>query len=152
MAEPISLSQIKSLREATGVGIMEAKKALAESEGDVKKATELLKKWGAEKLAGREDKATNEGQVFAYTHHDGKLGSLVKLTCETDFVARSREFQTLGKELALQVAGMEAKTPAKLLKQAYVRDASKTILDLMGEVAVKVKEKLAVAEIARMKV
>ncbi|OGD60804.1 hypothetical protein A3I57_03050 [Candidatus Beckwithbacteria bacterium RIFCSPLOWO2_02_FULL_47_23] len=152
MAEPISLSQIKSLRETTGVGIMEAKKALTEAQGDVVKATQLLKKWGAEKLADREDKATNEGQVFTYAHHDGKLGSLVKLTCETDFVARSQEFQTLGKELALQVAGMEAKTPAKLLKQAYVRDAGKTIADLISEVAVKVKEKIVVAEIARMKV
>jgi len=60
MAEPISLSQIKSLRETTGVGIMEAKKALTEAQGDVVKATQLLKKWGAEKLADREDKATNE--------------------------------------------------------------------------------------------
>ena len=148
----ISLNQIKSLRDATGVGIMEAKKALIDTNGDVSKATQLLKKWGAEKLAGREDKATNEGQVFAYTHHDGRLGSLVKLTCETDFVARSQEFQTLGKELALQVAGMEAKTPVKLLKQAYVRDPSKTIADLISEVAVKVKEKIVVAEVVRMKV
>ncbi len=148
----ISLNQIKSLRDATGVGIMEAKKALTETAGDVKKATELLKKWGAEKLAGREDKVTNEGQVFSYTHHDGRLGSLVKLTCETDFVARSQEFQTLGKELALQVASMEAKTPAKLLKQVYVRDSSKTIADLVAEVAVKVKEKLVVAEVVRLKI
>ena len=148
----ISLNQIKSLRDLTGVGIMEAKKALTETGGDVAKATQLLKKWGAEKLAGREDKATNEGLVFAYTHHDGRLGSLVKLTCETDFVARSREFQALGKELALQVASMDAKTPAKLLKQAYVRDAGKTIADLVAEVAVKVKEKIVVAEVVRMKV
>lgn len=148
----ISLNQIKSLRDATGVGIMEAKKALTETAGDVKKATELLKKWGAEKLAGREDKVTNEGQVFSYAHHDGRLGSLVKLTCETDFVARSQEFQTLGKELALQVASMEAKTPAKLLKQVYVRDSSKTIADLVAEVAVKVKEKLVVAEVVRLKI
>ena len=148
----ISLNQIKSLRDLTGVGIMEAKKALTDSNGDVTKPTQLLKKWGAEELAGREDKATNEGQVFAYTHHDGRLGSLVKITCETDFVARSQEFQTLGKELALQVASMGAKTPAKLLKQVYVRDASKTIADLISEVAVKVKEKLVVAEIVRMKV
>jgi len=152
MADSINLNQIKSLRDSTGVGIMEAKKALTDSNGDVKKATELLKKWGAEKLADREDKETNEGQVFAYTHHDGKLGSLVKITCETDFVARSQEFQTLGRELALQVASMEAKTPVKLLKQAYVRDTSKTIADLVAEVAVKVKEKLVIAEIARMKV
>ncbi|MBU2051724.1 elongation factor Ts [Patescibacteria group bacterium] len=152
MVKPISLKQVKSLRDLSGVGIMDAKKALVESGGDVTKAGLLLKKWGAEKLADRADRATNEGQVFAYTHHDGKLASLVKLTCETDFVARSREFQTLGKELALQVASMEAKTPLKLLKQAYVRDSSKTIADLVAEVAVRVKEKLVVAAIFRLAV
>ena len=152
MAATIALSQIKDLRELTGVGIMEAKKALTEADGDLGKAKDLLKKWGVQNLANREDKATNEGQVFSYTHHDGKLGSLVKLTCETDFVARSREFQALGKELALQVASMEAKTPVKLLKQAYIRDSSKTISDLVNEVAVKVKEKLVIAEIVRFKV
>jgi elongation factor Ts len=152
MDKPVDLNQIKSLRDATGVGIMEAKKALTESGGDVAQATKLLKKWGIEKIASREEKATNEGQIFAYTHHDGRLGSLVKITCETDFVARSAEFQKLGKELALQVASMEAKTPTKLLKQAYVRDASKTIADLVAEVAVKVKEKIVVTEVGRMKV
>lgn len=150
MAEPISLKQIKRLREATGVGIMEAKKALTESGGKEPKAKELLKQWGLAKLAGREDKATDEGQVFAYTHHDGRLGSLVKLTCETDFVARSAEFQVLGKELALQVAGMEPKDPAALLKQTYVRDATKTVAELINATAVKVKEKISVAEIVRL--
>lgn len=152
MAKPISLKQIKSLREETGVGIMEAKKALTEAKGEISKATELLNQWGAEKLAGREDKATNEGQVFVYAHHDGRLGSLVKLTCETDFVARSSEFQTLGKELALQAAAMAPKNPAALLAQAYVRDASKTVAELITETAVKVKEKISVAEIVRLAV
>lgn len=150
MAKPISLKQIKSLREATGVGIMEAKKALTETKGEIKKAAELLKKWGAEKLAGREDKETNEGQVFVYVHHDGRLGSLVKLSCETDFVARSSEFQVLGKELAMQAAAMAPKNPAALLAQAYVRDTSKTVAELINETAVKVKEKISVAEIVRL--
>lgn len=150
MAKPISLKQIKLLREATGVGIMEAKKALSQSGGDETAAKKLLARWGVEKLAGREDKATNEGQVFVYAHHDGRLGSLVKLTCETDFVARSAEFQVLGKELALQVAGMEPKDPAALLKQTYVRDATKTVAELINATAVKVKEKISIEEIVRL--
>lgn len=150
MAKPISLKQIKSLREETGVGIMDAKKALTEAKGEIKKATELLKKWGAVKIAERGDKATDEGQVFAYVHHDGRLGSLVKLTCETDFVARSGEFQALGKELAMQAAAMAPQNPAALLAQAYVRDASKTVAELINETAVKVKEKISVAEIVRL--
>ena len=152
MAEPISLKQIKRLREATGVGIMEAKKALTESGGKETKAKELLKQWGIAKLAGREDKATDEGQVFAYVHHDGRLGSLVKLTCETDFVARSAEFQALGKELAMQAAAMNPKDPAALLKQTYVREPDKTVAELISATAIKVKEKISVAEFVRLAV
>mgnify|MGYP001593744093 FL=1 len=152
MAEPISLKQIKKLRQSTGVGIMEAKKALSESGGDGTEARKLLARWGAEKLARRQDKTANEGQIFAYIHHDGRLGSLVKLTCETDFVARSGEFQTLGKELAMQVAGMEPESPAALLTQAYVRDSAKTVAELINATALKVKEKIAVAEIVRISI
>lgn len=150
MAKTVSLKQIKALRDQLGVGIMEAKRALIQGRGDVTKAKELLKQWGTAKLAGRDDKEAKEGGIFAYTHHDGRLGSLVKLTCETDFVARSDEFSTLGKELCLQVAGMGAKTPEELLAQAYVRDAAKTIADLINATAVRVKEKILVAEIVRL--
>ena len=149
MVKPVDLNQIKTLREATGVGIMEAKKALTEAGGEVKKATELLKKWGAEKLAGRQDKETKEGQVFAYVHSGGRIGALVEVNCETDFVARSAEFQTLGKELALQVASMEPKTVKGLLKQTYIRDSSKKVTDLIAELAVKVKEKIIISAFDR---
>jgi len=148
----ISLKQIKSLREATGVGIMEAKKALTQGAGSEAKARELLKQWGAEKLAGRADKKTEEGQVFAYVHSGGRIGSLVSLQCETDFTAASAEFQALGKEVALQVAGMEPKNVKALLAQAYIRDGSKTVADLVTELAAKVKEKIVVAAFERFTV
>ncbi len=151
MAVKINLDQIKALREETGAGIMEAKKALVTAKGDNAKAKKILEKLGAEKIAKR-DAATNEGQVFAYVHHDGKLGALVKITCETDFVANSREFQALGKEVAMQVASMEAKNVEELLKQDYIRDTTKTIAQLVDEAAVKVKEKLTVTEVVRLKV
>ncbi len=151
MAVKINLDQIKALREETGAGIMEAKKALVTAKGDNTKAKKILEKLGAEKIAKR-DAATNEGQVFTYVHHDGKLGALVKITCETDFVANSREFQALGKEVAMQVASMEAKNVEELLKQDYIRDTTKTIAQLVDEAAVKVKEKLTVTEVVRLKV
>lgn len=148
----ISLKQIKFLRETTGVGIMEAKKALIQSGGKEEKARELLKQWGAEKLAGREDKEAKEGQVFAYVHAGGRIGSLVIVNCETDFTAASAEFQALGKEIALQVASMEPKDTKALLAQAYIRDSSKTIADLITELAARVKEKIVVAAFERFAV
>jgi elongation factor Ts len=151
MAAKINLDQIKTLRDETGAGIMETKKALEQAKGDVKKAKVILQKMGAEKIANREA-ATNEGQIFSYTHHDGKLGALAKITCETDFVANSKEFQALGKEVAMQVASMEPKNIDELLKQAYIRDTSKTIAQLVSATAVKVKEKLTITEIVRLKV
>jgi len=143
---------IKELRDATGLSFKEIGEALGEAGGDKARAIEVLKAHGAALAQKKASRETQEGVIDAYIHATKKIGALVELLCETDFVARSREFQALGKELALQVASMDAKTPAKLLKQAYVRDAGKTIADLISEVAVKVKEKIVVAEIARMKV
>lgn len=149
MAKPVSLDQIKSLRETTGVGIMEAKKALTTSGGKAAAALALLKKWGAERLASRDDKETKEGQVFAYIHSGGRIGAIVSLNCETDFVANSAEFQALGKELAMQVASMEPKTATELLKQTYIRDSSLKVEELVTQLAVKVKEKIIVAAFKR---
>jgi len=146
----ISLNQVKELREATGAGIMEAKKALEEANGDQTKAKQILAKQGLEKAAKRQDKATGEGQVFAYVHHGGRVAAIVKVLCETDFVARSGEFQVLGKELAMQVASMEPKDVQELLQQAYIRDGSKTIDELVKETGARVKENIVVAEIARI--
>lgn len=148
----VQASQIKKLRDELGAGIMEVKKALDEAKGDEKKAKVILKKKGLEKLKKRDSKATNEGQVFSYVHAGGRVASLVKIVCETDFVASSDEFQALGKELAMQVASMEPKDAKELLKQSYIRDPKKKVKDLVEEVAVKVKEKIEVTKIARLAV
>ena len=99
-----SAEQVRDLREQTGAGIMDCKRALAESKGDVQKAKELLRKRGLEivqKKAGRDAK---EGQVFSYVHLGGKIGVLVEINSETDFVARNSEFQQFGRDIAMQIA------------------------------------------------
>ena len=98
------VDQVRELRNDTGAGIMDCKRALAEAKGDFESAKQLLRKRGfeiAQKKAGR---ATNEGQVFSYIHLGGKIGVLVEIDCETDFVARNAEFQQFGRDLAMQVA------------------------------------------------
>ena len=108
MKTDIAADQVKQLREKTGAGMMECKKALSEAGGDVQKAQEILRKRGieiAQKKLGREAK---EGRVFSYIHAGGKIASLVEIQCETDFVAKCADFELLGKDLAMQVAAVEA--------------------------------------------
>jgi elongation factor Ts len=100
----ISASKVKELREKTGVGMMQCKKALAESGGDLAEAEKLLRKLGVAAAARKADRATGEGQVAAYVHTGGKIGVLVEVNCETDFAARSADFQELVRGLAMHVA------------------------------------------------
>lgn len=102
----MSLEQVKELRQATGAGVVEAKRALDEANGDITAATKLLKQRGLNRAAGKAGRDTREGIVATYAHSNGKLVASVALACETDFVARTPEFQELGKELAMQVAAM----------------------------------------------
>ncbi len=105
MAE-ISADQVKKLRERTGAGMMDCKKALEEAAGEMEKAIEVLRKKGAAVASKRADKATNQGVVEAYIHAGGRIGTLVELNCETDFVAKTQEFRSLAHDLAMQVAAM----------------------------------------------
>jgi elongation factor Ts len=100
----VSLDKVKALREQTSAGIMDCKKALAESEGDLKAAAEYLRKKGIAKAAKFVDRQATEGLVHAYIHPGGRIGVLIEVNCETDFVARTEEFQALVNDLALQVA------------------------------------------------
>src|SRR6476469_5766006 len=97
-------SLIKELRELTGAGIIDVKEALTEANDDKDKALELLRKKGVAKMAKKADRAAKEGLVESYIHAGGRIGALVELNCETDFVARTEDFQALAKELALHVA------------------------------------------------
>ncbi len=104
VAVAASADQIKKLREMTSAGIMECRRALEESTGDLDKAVSLLRERGIATAAKKASRTAEEGTVMAYVHHGGKLGAIVELNCETDFVARNEEFVTLAKELAMQVA------------------------------------------------
>src|SRR3989338_5798780 len=95
---------VMELRNQTGAGVLEAKKALEETQGDIEKAIDYLRKSGALKAAKKSDRATNEGLVHSYIHGGGRVGVLLELLCETDFVARNPEFETLAHDIALQIA------------------------------------------------
>jgi len=100
----VDASAVKELRERTGAGIMDCKKALIEAQGDLGKAIEVLRKSGAVAAARKSGRVAREGMIGSYVHFGGKIGVLVELNCETDFVANTPEFKELAKDLAMQVA------------------------------------------------
>ncbi len=102
----ITAEMVKALRELSGAGVMECKRALEETDGDMEKATALLKERGQAEAAKRSDRAANEGLVSSYIHMGSKIGVLIEVNCETDFVAKTDEFQKLVRNLAVQVAGL----------------------------------------------
>lgn len=146
----ITMDEIKKLREETGAGVMDVKRALEESKGDVKKAKDWLKKKGLDRAEKKADRETGVGRVISYVHHNGSVGSLVKIMCETDFVAKTDDIEKLGKEVAMQVASMNPANVEELLKQDYLRDSSKTIDELVKEVSGKTGENVQIGEIARL--
>lgn len=142
----VNLNDLKKLREATDAGVADCRQALEESNGDMKKATEWLKKKGVERAAKKSEREVKAGRVFSYIHHTGRLGSLVALACETDFVAKTEHFQKLGKELAMQVASAKPTSVEELLDQEYVRDPSKKISELIKETVGVLGENIRVVD------
>jgi len=146
------VEQVKKLRQETGAGVMACKKALDESKGDMKKAKEIIAKKGLAKVEEKADRETEQGWVASYTHSTGKVGVVVSLLCETDFVARGEDFQTLAKELCLQVAAMSPKNEKELLDQEYIRDPGKKIKDLIKETIAKLGENIKVGKFSRLEI
>ncbi len=159
-----SMEQIKKIREATGAGILDIKKAFDEAGGDETKTLELLKKRGADKAAKKSDRETGEGTVAVYLHSNQKIGAMVKLSCETDFVAKNDEFRELAKDLAMHVsafAPVRLKTEelgegegAELafLAQPFLKDPSKTVADVLTEKIHKMGENIQIADFTRYEV
>ena len=137
------MENIKLLREKTGAGVMDIKKALDEAKGDVKKAEELLKARGAQIAAKKADRVTAQGLIDSYVHL-GKIGVLVEVNCETDFVARNDDFKTLVHEIALQAAQSESESVEDLLKEEYFKNPSQTIDDLVKEAIGKIGENIKI--------
>lgn len=100
----ISAQMVKELRETTGAGMMDCKKALTETNGEIEKAIEFLRKKGLSKAAKKAGREASEGQIGQYIHHNGKIGVLVEINCETDFVAKTEDFQDFAKNVAMHIA------------------------------------------------
>ena len=161
----ISLEMIKELREQSGAGIMDCRNTLLVAEGDIDKALQILKENGLLKAKKKAERATSQGLVEAYVHAGGRIGAMVELNCETDFVARTDEFRELAHCLAMQVAAMspqfisEEDIPeeaddvdpkaACLLLQPYIKDPAMTIQDVIVEAVAKVGENIKVGRFTR---
>ncbi|MEI1280295.1 translation elongation factor Ts [Leptospira venezuelensis] len=188
---------IKELRDRTGAGLMDCKKALVENNNDLDKSADWLREKGIAKASKKAGRVTKEGRNISYIHGDGKIGVLLELNSETDFVARNEAFEALGKEICLQIAAMaplyvsEEQVPAEdieretkvleaqlkeegkkpeqiekiipgkikkyysevcLLNQAFIKDNTKTVDDLVKEAIAKFGENIIVARFARFQV
>ena len=160
----ISVEAIKALREETSAGIMDCKNALAESNGDLQKAAEILREKGLLTASKKSSRETSEGIIDCYIHTGGRVAAVVELNCETDFVARTTEFKDLAHNLAMQVAAMaptyldsesvptsENVNPEEscLMEQSFIRDPSTTIRDLVNETVGRVGENIRVRRFQR---
>ncbi|MBI1971580.1 MAG: translation elongation factor Ts [Candidatus Wildermuthbacteria bacterium] len=148
----ISIEQIRELREATGLSVVECKKALEETGGNIEKAKEHLSKLGKQIAEKKQAREVGEGFVEAYAHSTGKLGAIVDVRCETDFVARSQDFKNFCHEIALQVASMDPAGVEELLKQPYVRDPSHRVQDIVSDVIAKVGENIVIKRFSRFEI
>jgi len=160
----IPLDRVKELREQSGAGIMQCRNALSEAQGDMKKAHQTLKEQGLLKAKEKEERATTQGLVEAYIHGGGRIGAMVELNCETDFVARTDEFKELAHQLAMQVAAMSPRFISKeevsegsdlepqtacLLLQPYIKDPDKSVQEVITETIAKVGENIKVSRFTR---
>lgn len=193
----ISAALVKELRDRTGAGMMDCKSALKESSGDVDKALDYLRVKGLAKAAKKSGRETSEGLVLSYIHSGSRIGVLIEINCETDFVARTDDFQSFTRDIAMQVAAtdpisvdrdgvstekldaerevfrtqaLEAGKPENivdkiiegriekyygevvLLDQAYIKDDSKTVRDLVNEIVSKLGENIKIARFARFEI
>jgi len=189
----ISAQQVKELRDQTGAGLMECKRALQEAGGDAEKARMILREKGLAKASAKGGRQTGEGVIVSYVHGDGRIGVLLELACETDFVARNEEFRRLARELAMQVAAMAPQVvrpedlpesvleaerqlyrqqfsdkpdqvrekivegklqkfyeQACLMRQAYIRDESMTVEELVKDAIARIGENIEVRRFVRM--
>ncbi len=160
----ITIEQIKDLRQESGAGIMECRNALKECNGDKAKAIKLLQEQGMVKAQKTSNRTVKQGLIVSYIHAGGRIGSLVELNTETDFVARTTEFKDLAYNIAMQVAAMSPEYISKedcpagvdidfknacLLLQPYIKDPTKTIQDIVTELIAKTGENIRIGRFVR---
>ncbi len=157
---PVSIDQIKELRAETGAGVMDCRQALTDADGDIDQARLLLREKGIATASKRADKATGQGLIHSYIH-GGRIGVLVDLRCETDFVAKTEPFKELAHDIAMQIASMnpagvssddlpeDDPDAVALLDQEFIRDGSQTIADRINDVIASIGERVEVARFTR---
>jgi elongation factor Ts len=162
----VSTAKVKELREQTGAGIMDCKRALQEAGGDAGKAAEILKEQGLARAAKKSERTTGQGIVDSYIHAGGRIGSMIEVNCETDFVARTDDFKRLVHDLAMQVAATNPKAVGNepdlqtggdgqiaeeevLLRQPFIKDPSISVEDLVKNSISKLGENVVIRRFAR---
>jgi elongation factor Ts len=143
---PDDISKVKNLRDATGLSFGEIKKALTEAGGDEARALEIIKAKGGSMAAKKASREVSDGVVEAYVHSTKKVGALVQLLCETDFVAKNSEFQTLAKDIVMHITAMKPVSVEELLIQQFIKDPSITIQDLINSAIAKLGENIRVGQ------
>jgi elongation factor Ts len=146
------IDDLKKIRNMTGVSIDAVRKALEEADGEIEKALELLKDRGVKVAAKKASRQTGEGIISCYIHTNSKVGVLIKLLCETDFVARTEQFKELGRELAMHIAAMDPTNIEDLLSQASIRDQDITIDNLIKDYIAKLGENIKIGEFCRFEI
>jgi elongation factor Ts len=160
----ISASQVKELRERTGAGVMDCKSALQDAGGDVDRAMAILQEKGMAFAEKRMDRETSQGVIECYIHAGGRLGAMVEVNCETDFVARTDDFKNLAKDLAMQVVAYNPLSVSEedlppgaegdpkevcLMSQPFIKDDSRTMADIVKDVIAKTGENIRVRRFVR---
>jgi len=147
----VNINQIKQLRKETGVSIVECQKALETTKGDIEKAKKILKKLGQAFMEKKTKRGVKEGIIESYVHPNKKIGVLIELSCESDFMAKSENFRKLAHELCLQIAAMNPEKDS-LMSEPWIKDETKTIKDLIGEHIIKLGENIVVKNFTRYEI
>lgn len=145
----ITASQVKELREKTGAGMMDCKKVLTETDGDFEKAIELLRERGITKAAKKSDRIAAEGLVTTYISEDGKVGTVVEVNAETDFVAKNEEFKAFVADVAKQIAEKNPATVEELLAQTSIADSNKTVQEVLTDKIATIGENMSIRRFER---
>ncbi len=145
----VTASQVKELREKTGAGMMDCKKVLTETDGDMEKAAELLRERGIAKAAKKSDRIAAEGLVEAYVSEDGKIGAIVEINAETDFVAKNDEFKSFVSDVAKQIALTNPSTVEELLSAKSIVEADKTVQEVLTNKIATIGENMSIRRFAR---
>lgn len=145
----ISAETVKQLREKTGASMMDCKKALEDAKGDESKALELLKEKDKLTAMKKSERTANQGLIEAYIHTNGKIGVLLEIKCETDFVAKNSEFKELAHDIAMHIAGMDSKDIEILMSEPFIKNPSITIKDLIEAKIGKLGENIKIGKFIR---